>query len=53
MKRILEKGEDFIGLEIKRIKNLLDGKISENKKSELNDNINILSRFKINKKEEL
>lgn len=53
MKKVMEKGDGFIELEIKRIKNLLAGKISENKKNELNDKINILSRFKINRNEEL
>lgn len=53
MKRVMDKGDGFIGMEIKRIKNLLDEKISVNKKNDLNDNINILSKFKINRKEEL
>lgn len=53
MKKVMEKGDGFIELEIKRIKNLLTGKISENKKNELNDTVNILSRFKINRNEEL
>lgn len=53
MKRVMDKGDGFIDMEIKRIKNLLDEKISVNKKNDLNDNINILSKFKINRKEEL
>lgn len=45
MKRIQEKGLDFVSVEKKRLQHLLNGKISDNKKSELNQKLNILSAF--------
>lgn len=53
MKKIMENGNEFIQREIKRIKNLIESKISENKKIELNEKINILSKFKLNQNKEL
>lgn len=53
MKKVIENGNEFIEREIKRIKNLLASKISENKKIELNEKINILSKFKIIRNDEL
>lgn len=45
MKRIYEKGLEFISLERKRLQQLLKGKISKSKKTEINQKINILSAF--------
>lgn len=45
MKRIEEKGLNFVTDEKKRLQHLLNGKISDNKKAELNQKLNILSAF--------
>lgn len=45
MKRIEEKGLGFVSGESKRLQHLLSGKISDNKKAELNQKLNILSAF--------
>lgn len=46
MKRVLEKGNNFVGDEIKRVEKLQGGKLSENKKEELGFRYNILHSFK-------
>lgn len=56
MEKILEKGDDFIQTEITRVNKLLAGKISNEKKNELSQRINILKSFLLplkNYKEEL
>lgn len=47
MKRILEKGSDFVQLEKKRQRQLLNGKLSDNKKKEVQQKLNILTAFEI------
>lgn len=45
MKRILEKGPDFVVSEKKRQNHLLTGKLADNKKIEIQQKINILTAF--------
>lgn len=45
MKRIEDKGLDFVAAEKKRQKQLLNGKISEKKKLDILQKLNILSAF--------
>ncbi|KAJ8712757.1 hypothetical protein PYW08_008061 [Mythimna loreyi] len=45
MKKVLEKGDDFIQSELDRMKKLLSGKISDEKKKQLGIRINILQTF--------
>ncbi|XP_049879583.1 protein windbeutel [Pectinophora gossypiella] len=45
MKKILEKGDEFIKVETERVKKLQSGKISEEKKKELGTRLNILQSF--------
>ncbi|GAB1600668.1 endoplasmic reticulum resident protein 29-like [Argonauta hians] len=52
MKKILEK-EKFVENEIKRVRKLKDGKISANKKEQLDRRLNILSSFQSGFKDEL
>lgn len=47
MKRVLEKGTEFIKTEEERIEKLLTEKISIQKKKDLHDRLNILSSFKM------
>lgn len=53
MKRILEKGDDFIKKEIARVEKLKDGKVSDKKKEQLGSRLNILSSFEMRLKDEL
>lgn len=48
MKRIQEKGLEFVSSERTRLKHLLTGKISDNKKSEIQQKLNILTAFNQN-----
>lgn len=48
MEKILEKGDDFPKTEIERVKKLLSGKVSDEKKKELNTRLNILQAFQSN-----
>lgn len=45
MEKIIEVGDDFINTEQQRLKKLLDGKISEEKKKQLAIRTNILQSF--------
>lgn len=45
MDKIIETGDDFINTEQQRLKKLLDGKISEEKKKQLQIRTNILQSF--------
>lgn len=45
MQRILERDIDFIGAERSRLQKVLDGKISNQKRKEINEKLNILSAF--------
>ncbi|KAJ2940186.1 hypothetical protein O0L34_g11750 [Tuta absoluta] len=58
MEKVLEKGDGFIKTETDRVKKILSGKISEEKKKEINTRLNILHNFetalgKTYKKEDL
>lgn len=54
MKKVIEKGNDFIETETKRVEKLHSGKISDKKKEQLNDRLNILASFSMGlKKDEL
>ncbi|XP_067015179.2 endoplasmic reticulum resident protein 29 [Anabrus simplex] len=45
MRKTLEKGEEFIPSELKRVQNLAKGKISKEKKEEMEQRLNILQSF--------
>ena len=45
MRKMLEKGEDFISSESSRVENLLKSKISQDKQTEMQQRINILQSF--------
>ncbi|XP_013403746.1 endoplasmic reticulum resident protein 29 [Lingula anatina] len=47
MQKIVEKGEDFVQSEMKRVEKLAEGKISDNKKQQLKDRLQILTSFQI------
>ncbi|CAH0595127.1 unnamed protein product [Chrysodeixis includens] len=47
MEKILEKGEEFIQTEHERVKKLLSGKVSDEKKKELGNRVNILLTFQL------
>uniref|UniRef100_A0A0B7AJI0 Endoplasmic reticulum resident protein 29 n=1 Tax=Arion vulgaris TaxID=1028688 RepID=A0A0B7AJI0_9EUPU len=53
MRRVLEKGDEFIASEVLRVEKLRSGKVSDKKKEQLNDRLNILTTFQINIKDEL
>ncbi|KAL0267121.1 UNVERIFIED_CONTAM: hypothetical protein PYX00_009476 [Menopon gallinae] len=53
MRRILDKGDDFTDTEIRRVENVLKGKISKEKIAEMQYRINILQSFKIAPRDEL
>ncbi|ESO97328.1 hypothetical protein LOTGIDRAFT_214161 [Lottia gigantea] len=53
MKRVLEKGEEFIESEIIRVEKLRDGKVSDKKKEQLGERLNILTSFQMRMKDEL
>lgn len=46
MRKMIEKGEEFLSSESSRVENLIKGKISKEKKEELQQRINILQAFK-------
>lgn len=47
MKRIQERDIEFIGAEQMRLQQLLEEKVSEQKKKEINQKLNILSAFDV------
>ncbi|KAL5017383.1 hypothetical protein ScPMuIL_006972 [Solemya velum] len=53
LKKVLEKGDEFVESEIKRVEKLKDGKVSDKKKEQLRDRLNILTSFQIRMKDEL
>ena len=53
MRKIIEKGNDFISSEVKRVEKLRSGKVSDKKKEQLSDRLNVLSTFKMRSKDEL
>ena len=46
MQKILAKGNEFVATEIARVEKLSNGKLSENKKTQLKSQANILMSFK-------
>ncbi|GFN99430.1 endoplasmic reticulum resident protein 29-like [Plakobranchus ocellatus] len=53
MKKVLDKGNSFIQDEVKRVEKLRSGKVSDNKKQQLGDRLNILASFQLGLKDEL
>ncbi|XP_046351507.2 endoplasmic reticulum resident protein 29-like [Haliotis rufescens] len=53
MKKVLEKGEGFIDSEIERVEKLKDGKVSDKKKEQLGNRLNILTSFQLRIRDEL
>lgn len=53
MRKIIEKDNSFTETELKRIENILKGKLSKEKQAEMQQRINILQSFKVNVKDEL
>lgn len=53
MRKIIEKGIDFIDAEIKRVQNILKGKLSKEKITEMQYRLNILQSFQVIPKDEL
>ena len=45
--KMLEKGDDFVKSELKRVDTLLEGKVSDKKKAQLRDRSNILTSFEM------
>ena len=53
MKKVLDKGNSFIKDEVTRVEKLRSGKVSDNKKKQLGDRLNILASFQLGLKDEL
>lgn len=53
MKKVLDKGNTFIKEEVTRVEKLRSGKVSDNKKRQLGDRLNILTSFQLGLKDEL
>lgn len=51
MEKILEKGDEFVKTEHDRVNKLLSGKVSEDKKKQLQNRINILQTFQLHNKQ--
>ncbi|KAH3891918.1 hypothetical protein DPMN_016028 [Dreissena polymorpha] len=49
MQKVIEKGDDFVDSEIDRLEKLRSGKLSDKKKEQLSDRLNILSTFSVAK----
>lgn len=47
LKKVIEVGDRFVDTEIARVEKLRDGKISDNKKEQLNNRLNILNSFQL------
>ena len=47
MEKIIEKGDSFIASEMKRVEKLSDVKVSDKKKGQLKDRLNILTSFQM------
>ena len=45
--KMLEKGDDFVKSELKRVDTLLEGKVSDKKKAQLRDRSHILTSFEM------
>ncbi|KAF4516961.1 hypothetical protein B566_EDAN005562 [Ephemera danica] len=50
MRRVIDKGDEFVGSEMQRVQNILQGKVAKEKKEEMQYRVNILQSFQ---KEEL
>ena len=53
MRKIIEKGTDFVATEVKRVDKLRSGKVSDKKKEQLGDRLNVLNTFQIRLNDEL
>ncbi|XP_005102188.1 endoplasmic reticulum resident protein 29 [Aplysia californica] len=53
MRKIIEKGDNFVESEVTRVEKLRSGKVSDKKKEQLGDRLNVLSTFQIRLKDEL
>lgn len=53
LEKLAEKGDNYLADETERVKKLLDGKLSEHKKSQLKERASILSSFQLRQKDEL
>lgn len=53
MRKVLEKGDEFLNSELSRVQNLLKGKISKDKKEEMLQRVNILQAFNSSPHDEL
>lgn len=49
MKKIVEKGEGFVETEVERLEKLRSGKLSDKKKEQIGERLNILSTFTVSK----
>jgi hypothetical protein len=49
MQKVVEKGADFVGTEIERLEKLRSGKLSDKKKEQIGDRLNILATFSVSK----
>jgi len=49
MKKIIEKGESLVDSEIERLEKLRSGKLSDKKKEQLTDRLNILGSFSVSR----
>lgn len=47
MEKVLDKGDEFVSTEYERVKKLLSEKVSDKKKKELENRINILQTFQL------
>lgn len=52
MKKLVET-PNFVDTEIKRVEKLKDGKVSDTKKEQLNERLNILTSFQMRLRDEL
>lgn len=50
MQKVLEKGDDFVQSEYERVKKVLNSKVSDEKKKELQKRINVLMSFQLHNK---
>lgn len=53
MKKVVEKGDDFIESEVSRVDKLRSGKVSDKKKEQLHERLNILTTFQTAMRDEL
>ena len=51
LEKILEKGNEYVDTELKRVEKLAEGKVSDNKKSQLKEKASILTSFQMRKDE--